>query len=88
MESSRLSSRRSRSVVLKAASDTIPHKSDLGSEQGVEIDFLQQCLLRLFQLVGGLEDELAGLDINPSIVTKDAARSFIVDVRIALRLEC
>lgn len=53
-------------------------------EKRVDLEFLQQCLLRLSQLVGDLESDLAELDLNPLIVTEDATRSYIVDARIAL----
>jgi succinyl-CoA synthetase beta subunit len=46
--------------------------------------FLEESLLRLSQLVGDLEDDLEGLDLNPLIVTSDRKRSFVVDARIAL----
>ncbi|HEX4825005.1 MAG TPA: acetate--CoA ligase family protein [Candidatus Polarisedimenticolaceae bacterium] len=50
----------------------------------VDLAFLEESLLRLSQLVGDLEDDLAELDLNPLIVTSDRKRSFIVDARIAL----
>jgi acetyltransferase len=53
-------------------------------EQPVDLRFLEQALLRLSQLVGDLEDELAELDLNPLIVTGDRKNSFVVDARIAL----
>ena len=54
-------------------------------EKPVDLAFLEESLLRLSQLVGDLEDELAELDINPLIVTDDRKTSFVVDARIALR---
>ena len=54
------------------------------SEKPVDLKFLEECLLRLSQLVGDLEDDLAELDINPLIVTGDRKHSFVVDARIAL----
>jgi acyl-CoA synthetase (NDP forming) len=53
-------------------------------EQPVDLRFLEHALLRLSQLVGDLEDELAELDLNPLIVTGDRRNSFVVDARIAL----
>ena len=53
-------------------------------EPPVDLGFLEQSLLRLSQLVGDLEDDLAELDINPLIVTGTARSSFVVDARIAL----
>jgi acetyltransferase len=50
----------------------------------VDLRFLEESLLRLSQLVGDLEDDLEGLDLNPLIVTSDRKRSFVVDARIAL----
>ena len=53
-------------------------------EKPVDLAFLEESLLRLSQLVGDLEAELAELDINPLIVTGDRKNSFVVDARIAL----
>jgi acetyltransferase len=53
-------------------------------ERPVDVAFLARCLLRLSQLVGDLDDDLAELDLNPLIVTGDAKGSFVVDARIAL----
>jgi len=53
-------------------------------EQPVDLSFLERSLLRLSQLVGDLEDDLAELDVNPLIVTGSARTSFVVDARIAL----
>jgi acyl-CoA synthetase (NDP forming) len=53
-------------------------------DKPVDLDFLESCLLRLSQLVGDLDDDLAEMDINPLIVTGDRASSFVVDARIAL----
>jgi len=53
-------------------------------EKPVDLDFLEQSLLRLSQLVGELEDELEGLDLNPLIVTGKRETSFVVDARVAL----
>jgi acetyltransferase len=54
-------------------------------EKPVDLAFLEESLLRLSQLVGDLEDDLAELDVNPLIVTGDRKSSFVVDARIALR---
>jgi acetyl coenzyme A synthetase (ADP forming)-like protein len=54
-------------------------------EKPVDLAFLEESLLRLSQLVGDLEDELAELDINPLIVTGARKSSFVVDARIALQ---
>jgi acetyltransferase len=56
-------------------------------EKPVDLAFLEESLLRLSQLVGDLEDELAELDVNPLIVTGDRKSSFVVDARIALSPE-
>ena len=53
-------------------------------EKPVDLAFLEESLLRLSQLVGDLEDELAELDVNPLIVTGARKNSFVVDARIAL----
>ena len=53
-------------------------------ETPVDLEFLERSLLRLSQLVGDLEADLAELDINPLIVTDDRKNSFVVDARIAL----
>jgi acetyl coenzyme A synthetase (ADP forming)-like protein len=53
-------------------------------EKAVDLRFLESSLLRLSQMVGDLEDELAELDLNPLIVTDRGATSFVVDARIEL----
>ena len=53
-------------------------------EEPVDLAFLEESLLRLSQLVGDLEGELAELDVNPLIVTGDRESSFVVDARIVL----
>jgi len=53
-------------------------------EAPVDRAFLEAALLRLSQLVGDLEDDLAEIDVNPMIVTADRKSSFVVDARIAL----
>ena len=54
-------------------------------EKRVDLGFLEESLLRLSQLTGDLEDELAEIDLNPLIVTGSRKTSFVVDARIALR---
>jgi len=54
-------------------------------ERPVDVGFLEESLLRLSQMVGDLEEELAELDINPLIVTESREGSYVVDARIALR---
>ena len=54
-------------------------------DKPVALALLEECLLRLSQLVSDLEGELGELDVNPFIVTHDPRRSFVVDARIALR---
>ncbi len=53
-------------------------------ERGVHLPTIEQCLLRLSQMVGDLGDDLAEMDLNPLIVTDRADRSFVVDARITL----
>ena len=53
-------------------------------EKRVDLGFLEECLLRLSQLVGDLEEELAEIDLNPLIITASRKTSFVVDARIAL----
>jgi acetyltransferase len=53
-------------------------------EKPVDLAFLEEALLRLSQLVGELEDELAELDLNPLIVTGKRETSCVVDARVAL----
>ncbi len=62
-----------------------PLLAGMRGEPPVSIELIEECLLRLSQLVSDLEEELAELDLNPFIVTPDRARSAIVDARIRLR---
>ncbi len=55
-------------------------------EPSVDIGFLREMLLRLSQLVGDFEEELAELDLNPLIVTERREQSFLVDGRVLLRV--
>jgi acetyltransferase len=54
-------------------------------EPPVALDLIEECLLRLSQLVGDFEDDLAELDLNPLIVNERRDQSFVVDARVALR---
>lgn len=54
-------------------------------DQPADLDFLEQVLLRLSQMVADFEEDLAELDLNPFIITERAKDSFVVDVRISLR---
>jgi acetyltransferase len=54
-------------------------------EKPVDLDFLEEMLLRLSGLVSDFEDDLEELDLNPFIVTEHARDSFVVDARITLR---
>jgi acetyltransferase len=54
-------------------------------DKPVALDWIEQMLLRLSQLVGDLEGELEELDLNPLIVTSDPRHAFVVDARVALR---
>jgi acyl-CoA synthetase (NDP forming) len=53
-------------------------------DEPVAFDLLEESLLRLSQMIGDLQDDLAELDINPFIVTDRAEDSFVVDARIKL----
>ena len=62
-----------------------PILKGLRGEKPVAMKFLEQCLLRLSQMVTDFEDDLAELDLNPFIITDHAKRSFVVDARVSLR---
>ncbi len=53
-------------------------------EKAVDLALVRESLLRLSQMVGDLEDDLAEMDINPFIVRSEGKRSWIVDARIRL----
>jgi acetyltransferase len=53
-------------------------------EPGVDVELIEETLLRLSQLVGDLEDDLAELDLNPLIVNERREESFVVDARVLL----
>jgi acetyltransferase len=56
-------------------------------DKPVALDLVQECLLRLSQMVSDFEDDLEELDLNPFIVTADPEDSFVVDARITLRTD-
>jgi acetyltransferase len=62
-----------------------PLLSGARGEPAVALSLIEECLLRLSQLVSDFRDDLQELDLNPFIVTERADRSFIVDARVALR---
>jgi acetyl coenzyme A synthetase (ADP forming)-like protein len=53
-------------------------------EKAVSLPLLEECLLRLSQLVGDLEPDLQEMDLNPLMVTDRRDSSFVVDGRIVL----
>jgi acetyltransferase len=53
-------------------------------EKAVDVDRIEECLLRLSQLVTDFEADLSEMDINPFIVTDRHETSMIVDARIHL----
>jgi acetyltransferase len=59
--------------------------SGMRGEEPVALDLLEECLLRLSQLVEDFQDDLEELDLNPLIVTARRDQSCVVDARIALR---
>ena len=56
-------------------------------EKPVALDLVEECLLRLSQMVSDFEDDLAELDLNPFIVTAAPEDSYVVDARITLRTD-
>lgn len=56
----------------------------LRGEPGVDLDLLQETLLRISQLVGDFE-ELAELDINPLIISGEGRFGKVVDARMKLK---
>jgi acetyltransferase len=54
-------------------------------EKAVSRPLIEECLLRLSQLVSDFGEELQELDLNPLIVTARRDRSFAVDARVVLR---
>ena len=54
-------------------------------EPPVALKLLEECLLRLSQMVSDFEGDLQEIDLNPLIVTERADTSFVVDARIVLR---
>jgi acetyltransferase len=53
-------------------------------EKAVDVERVEECLLRLSQLVTDFEADLEEMDINPFIVTDRVDTSMIVDARIYL----
>jgi acetyltransferase len=53
-------------------------------DKAVDVERIEECLLRLSQLVSDFETDLAEMDINPFIVTDRADTSMAVDARIHL----
>jgi acetyltransferase len=74
-------------VQARAMIEQVPGYPMLAGARGepkVALPLLEQSLLRLSQMVGDFEGDLAELDINPLIVTSDAKQSFVVDCRVTL----
>jgi acetyltransferase len=53
-------------------------------EKPVARERIEECLLRLSQLVTDFEADLAEIDVNPFVVTERGADSFVVDARVIL----
>jgi acetyltransferase len=53
-------------------------------EPPVARERIEECLLRLSQLVSDFESELSEIDVNPFVVTEHAADSYVVDARVLL----
>jgi acetyltransferase len=53
-------------------------------EPGVDLEIVEETLLRLSQLVGDLGDTIAELDLNPMIARPKGKKSYVVDARIRL----
>jgi acetate---CoA ligase (ADP-forming) len=53
-------------------------------EPPVARERIEECLLRLSQLVGDFESELAEIDVNPFVVTEHGSDSYVVDARVIL----
>jgi acyl-CoA synthetase (NDP forming) len=62
-----------------------PLLAGMRGERRVSIPFIEECLLRLSQLIADFEEDLEELDLNPLIVTARRDRSFVVDARVGLR---
>jgi acyl-CoA synthetase (NDP forming) len=62
-----------------------PLLAGVRGEKPVALDLVQECLLRLSQMVSDFEDDLEELDLNPFIVTAAPEDSYVVDARITLR---
>jgi acetyl coenzyme A synthetase (ADP forming)-like protein len=61
-----------------------PILAGVRGDRAVDLDFLEECLLRLSQMVSDFEAELGELDMNPLIVTDRRETSFVVDARVRL----
>ena len=61
-----------------------PLLAGLRGEPAVDVSFIEECLLRLSQLVTDFESELGELDLNPLIIKGKPGDSYIVDARIIL----
>jgi acetyltransferase len=61
-----------------------PLLAGLRGEPAVDVAFIEECLLRLSQLVTDFESELGELDLNPLIIKEKPGESYIVDARIIL----
>jgi acetyltransferase len=53
-------------------------------EKAVDVERIEECLLRLSRLVSDFETEIGEMDINPFIVTDRPDTSMVVDARIFL----
>ena len=53
-------------------------------EPPVARERIEECLLRLSQLVGDFESELSEIDVNPFVVTERGEDSYVVDARVIL----
>jgi acetyltransferase len=61
-----------------------PLLAGMRGEKAVDLDFIEESILRLSQMVRDHERDLDELDINPLIVTEKGKGSFVVDARVRL----
>ncbi len=61
-----------------------PILAGMRGERAVDLTLVEECLLRLSQMVTDFEQDLDELDINPLIVTDRRDGSFVVDARVRL----
>jgi len=61
-----------------------PLLAGVRGEPGVDLDMIQECLLRLSQMISE-QDAIREVDINPLIVTPRPDECFVVDARIRVR---